>query len=142
MAGTPEVVAVTGKRKANQALVLVALALAAAAALVLHWFPPAGHGFYPRCTLFVWTGLLCPGCGSLRALSAITHGHFAEALHANLLLTLAIPVCALLAGWRRWRHGDWAWVTSIRPHIWWLLLAIVLGYGFVRNLPWLGALQP
>ena len=116
-------------------LVLVGCGLALAGAAILHFFPPEAHGFYPRCSLYVWTGLHCPGCGSLRALSALTRGDLREALDSNLLLTLSIPVGALLLALRRWRHGDWGLVSWMPGWGWWLALFVILGFGFIRNLP-------
>jgi hypothetical protein len=135
MARTSEIPAVSGENRANTALVIVGLALAVSAAAILHFFPPENHHFYPRCMLHAWTGLHCPGCGSLRALSALTRGEVAEALNANLLVTLSIPVVMVVIGLRRWWRGDWALVSWIPAWGWWLGLALVLGFGLMRNLP-------
>src|SRR5208283_1274662 len=55
-----------------------AAALAAAvAAAVLFVFDPATAGFYPVCALHEMTGLQCPGCGGLRAMHQVFHGHLA-----------------------------------------------------------------
>jgi hypothetical protein len=123
------------RQLANNTLVFVGCGLALFAAAILHFFPPEAHGFYPRCTLYAWTGLHCPGCGSLRALSALTHGDLRDALHSNLLLILAIPTAAVLLGLRRWRHGDWAVMSWVPPWGWWFFLVVILGFGFIRNLP-------
>jgi hypothetical protein len=133
MAGTPEITAVKAGAGANQAL-SSALDWLGAAGVDASFFPPESHAFYPRCTLHVWTGLLCPGCGSLRALSALTRGELSEALGSNLLLTLSIPVLLLL-GLRRWRRGDWALTSWVPNWGWWLALLLILGFGLIRNLP-------
>ena len=39
-----------------------------------------------ECEFYRHTGLYCPGCGSGRAVSALFHGRFAEALSYNILL--------------------------------------------------------
>ena len=41
--------------------------------------------------MYQLTGLACPGCGSLRALHQLTHGHFGEALRLNPMLVMALP---------------------------------------------------
>lgn len=135
MAGTTEITPVRRGPRANQALAVLGLLLLASAGAVLHYFPPASYAFYPRCTLHVWTGLLCPGCGSLRALSALTRGALLEALQYNSLLTLSIPLTFVLLGLRRWRCGDWALAEWIPGWGWWLLLLLILGFGLIRNLP-------
>src|SRR5438045_3746474 len=67
-----------------------------AAATVLFFFEPGAYTFYPRCLFYQTTGLLCPGCGSLRATHQLLHGHIAAALRLNALLVTAIPVGACL----------------------------------------------
>jgi len=51
-----------------------------------------------ECEFYRHTGLYCPGCGSGRAVSALFHGRFAEALSYNILLpVLGIPCLIILA---------------------------------------------
>ena len=132
----------SGSRGANFRLVVTGAALIFLGAAVLHFYPPETHAFYPRCMLHSWTGLHCPGCGSLRALSALARGDITEALRSNLLLTLSIPAAIGLLGLRRWLRGDWALLTSIPPWGWWIGLALVLGFGLIRNFPAFEFLQP
>ena len=119
-----------------------------AAGLVLFAFDPAHHAFYPVCTFYRTTGLLCPGCGSLRALHQLLHGHWRAALHDNLLLIASLP----LAGWfilhsvvAGTRHQPWC--PEIRPRWLWVALVVVILFGVLRNLPfaqrfWLAPLVP
>jgi hypothetical protein len=65
--------------------------VAALGAGVLLRFPPALSRFYPRCPVYEIFHLQCPGCGATRALAALLHGRFAEALHLNALFTLLLP---------------------------------------------------
>ena len=84
------------------------------------------------------TGLLCPGCGTLRALHQLLHGHLKSALLLNPLAVMALPV---LAGWYAMKG---AYVLAGRrapailiPAFWiWTLLAVVLVFWVLRNLPW------
>lgn len=69
-----------------------------AVALILFWFDPSRYGFYPTCLFHQTTGLLCPACGSLRALHQLLHGRLAEAFHFNPLLVLSLPLCAWFMG--------------------------------------------
>src|SRR5258708_7721801 len=62
-----------------------------AAAGILFFFDPAEHAFYPVCFFHRTTGLLCPGCGSLRALHQLSHGHLVAAFRFNPLLMLCLP---------------------------------------------------
>jgi hypothetical protein len=113
-------------------------------AAVLFFFDPSRHGFYPLCMFHRLTGWDCPGCGGLRATHQLLHGHLGEALRLNALVVLAVPVLMALA----WR---WLWVRvrgrRVPPKplatLWiWLLLAVMLGFGLARNLPFLLGAQP
>jgi hypothetical protein len=73
---------------------LLATSAAVAAVPVLYRFDPLRVHFYPRCPLYVMTGIYCPGCGALRAGHALLHGHFLTALDFNALLVLAAPFLA------------------------------------------------
>ena len=53
---------------------------------------PKVAGTYPPCPTFALTGLMCPGCGTLRALYALLHGDLASAWRANPLAVLAAPL--------------------------------------------------
>jgi hypothetical protein len=114
---------------------LLALAMLVIAA-VLYRFDPAQYGFYPRCQFHAMTGLQCPGCGGLRAIHALLHGHVAEACRLNALFVAALPAAVAFAGWQwlnRQRHP-----ASRRklPIAWvWILVAVVIAFGVARNLP-------
>jgi hypothetical protein len=113
-----------------------ALALAAGLCLVLFLFDPGQFRFYPRCILYQTTGLLCPGCGSLRALHHLLHGQVLAALHFNALLVAGTPVAAWLAArsFLRSSHGQ-AHSPGFHPAWLWAALAVVLLFGVLRNLP-------
>ena len=64
---------------------------------VLYFFDPATAGFYPACLFRLVTGIPCPGCGSLRAMHQLLHGHFAAAFALNPLLVLGLLVAAAFA---------------------------------------------
>ena len=73
---------------------LAAGAGAAAAVPVLYRYNPMQVHFYPRCPLYVMTGIYCPGCGALRAGHALLHGHLLTALDYNVLFVVALPFLA------------------------------------------------
>ena len=73
---------------------LLATSAAVASVPVLYRFNPLEVHFYPRCPLYVMTGIYCPGCGALRAGHALLHGHLLTALDYNALLVLAAPFLA------------------------------------------------
>ncbi|MDM1530605.1 DUF2752 domain-containing protein [Myroides odoratimimus] len=48
------------------------------------------------CMFYRETGWLCPGCGGQRALHALLHGHFREALEYNIMILVYFPLLAFL----------------------------------------------
>jgi hypothetical protein len=114
--------------------VIAGLAFSVCLAL-LYLFDPGQHGFYPRCQFHALTGLYCPGCGSLRALHQLLHGHVAAAFHFNALLVLAMAAL----GWRASRR---LFLKSLKhpaaflPPAWlWCGFAAMVIFGILRNLP-------
>lgn len=57
------------------------------------WLIDPGNGAgYVNCQFHQLTGLLCPGCGGQRALYALVHGHWGEALRSNAFaVALLLP---------------------------------------------------
>jgi len=109
----------------------------AGGAAVLFTFDPSRNGFYPLCLFHRVTGWNCPGCGGLRATHQLLHGHLGEAFRLNALVVLAVPALLALA-------ARWLWVRGRGRRIppkplatfWiWALLALMLGFGLTRNLP-------
>lgn len=95
------------------------------------WNPTAPHFF--TCPIHAATGLWCPGCGSTRAMYALTHGRALDALHNNVLVPFALVIlvyCALWSGSRipaRWiQYGA----------------ALVMVFALARNLAPFGFLTP
>lgn len=114
----------------------VALAAGAAVAYV-GVVDPNEPGHYPTCPFYALTGLLCPGCGALRATHALAHLDPAAAFGLNALLVLMAPVVAYV--WAGWLAAAWsgrAWRPSPpKPLHLWALMALVLLFWVVRNLP-------
>jgi len=101
---------------------------------VLFFFNPATSAFYPFCPLHRMTGLLCPGCGSLRALHQLLHGDVASAFRLNALLVLSLPLLAALAArafYRGYRGRPDAFGISGR--VFWASLAVAILFGILRN---------
>ena len=58
-------------------------------------FDPSTVRFCPRCTFLTLTGLKCPGCGTQRAIHALLHGNFLEAVRFNAMMVASVPLLAL-----------------------------------------------
>lgn len=108
------------------------------AAIILYFFDPAAaSNFYPKSPFRVLTGLYCPGCGTLRAVHQLLHGHFLAAADLNPLMILFLPYLL------------YAFVEYTAPVLFeqkvprlfikaewiWLGLKIILAYWVLRNLP-------
>lgn len=84
-------------RRARLAGYLGVAAVAVAGSTLIYLVDPAQPGHYPLCP-FKWaTGLDCPGCGSMRGLHQLLHGHVGAAANYNILFVIAAP--CLLVGW-------------------------------------------
>jgi hypothetical protein len=108
-----------------------------AALLVIFWFDPSRHGFYPKCLLHSLTGWNCAGCGSLRALHQVLHGDFLLAFRSNALLVLMLLATAGIGiGWLRgkWSAPDLG-KRFFRPATALGFLGIAIIFSVLRNLP-------
>ncbi len=113
----------------------LAALLVASAALILFFFNPQQHVFYPFCMFHRLTGLLCPGCGSLRAMHELLHAHFLAAVRFNPLLVASVPVLLIWGAKKLLRRANTAPAAQVSPAWIWSALGILLAFGIVRNLP-------
>lgn len=110
---------------------------------MLRTFDPNADGNpFLGCVFHQVTGLLCPTCGATRALHALVHFEPLRALSANALLLIGGPIGLLLV-LRALGRGP-ARLEPVLGRISspWLWVAIVLGFGVVRNLPGFEFLGP
>ncbi|HTS19695.1 MAG TPA: DUF2752 domain-containing protein [Verrucomicrobiae bacterium] len=96
-------------------------------AAVLFAFDPTRVNIYPVCAFHQLTGLWCPGCGTTRALHQLLHGNVVAAFHFNALSMAMLPVAGYLIV-----RGD---VTTLKPGWIWVLLAVIVAFGVLRNIP-------
>jgi hypothetical protein len=112
-------------------------ALGLAGLSVFLWSTPAAWSFIPGCPFTQLTGLLCAGCGSVRAWQELMHLHIVQALALNPYAVLIAPV---IAAWMVWHciraiTGKALAQPFISPWILWSFLALVLVITIARNLP-------
>jgi uncharacterized protein DUF2752 len=109
---------------------------AVATATLLYYFDPNQCPYYPTCLFHQTTGLLCPGCGSLRALHQLLHGHVLAALRFNPLLVLGLLPLGWFAGSVLIRNAH-ARSSAVLPSTRWLWVCLVLALAFSvwRNIP-------
>lgn len=121
-------------RRLRPALLAAGTATLVLGVLAVH--DPREPGSYLMCPSLALTGLACPGCGSLRALNAITRGDLGDAWGYNPLAVLALV--GLAVGWVFWivRLARGRPRQLVAPP--WLLLllaGVLLAYGVLRNVP-------
>lgn len=106
---------------------------------------PHRVGSWGFCPWRLLTGWDCPGCGGLRAVNDLDHGHVVAALHSNALVVGSLPFAAL--GWSWWAWRAWRARTAptarpprMRP---WVLGVAAASYGVLagafalyRNTAW------
>ncbi|MFD0690978.1 DUF2752 domain-containing protein [Actinomadura fibrosa] len=98
---------------------------------------PNVDGHYPTCPFLALTGYQCPGCGSLRTIHALAHGHVREALGLNVLAVAMLPVLAFFfVRWTAARVRDRpARARAGDPRLIWALFGGIVLFWVLRNLP-------
>jgi hypothetical protein len=104
---------------------------------ILWRFPPELYSFYPACPIHAYLHLECPGCGSTRALAALLHGRFTEALRLNALfvvLVLPLAVAYMAVAIRRaFRNDVFRW-PAVPQSATWTVLACASAFTVLRNM--------
>ncbi len=124
---------------------VTAVCAAAGAGLFWVWSTKDGTGIGFPCLVHELTGLYCSGCGASRALRAILHLQFYKALRYNAVFTLLAPFFAayfLAVGYSLVRYGEDRVSRRVPVMPLWLILAAVLAFGILRNLPIFSFLAP
>jgi Protein of unknown function (DUF2752) len=117
--------------------------LAAGATAVVGTVDPNQAGHYPTCPFLFVTGLYCPGCGSLRAVHALAHLDVATAVDRNPLLVATLPFLVVAwVAWLRRRVTGRPRRTVLPAAVVHTILAVVVGYWVLRNVPALEWLAP
>ena len=55
------------------------------------WFDPVKYAWIPKCPFHQFTGWNCPVCDMQRAMHALLHGRFVEAMSYNYFFVLTFP---------------------------------------------------
>lgn len=107
------------------------------AAVLLYMYNPSDSGVFPPCPFHKLTGLYCPGCGSLRGLHQLLHGHVLAAVKLNGLMVLALPFIGygLLAQGLKYFFEIRIPVIFV-PACWiWAVLGLIVFFAILRNIP-------
>jgi hypothetical protein len=115
------------------------------ASVLLHLRDPHRSGSWGYCPWLLLTGTYCPGCGGLRAVNDLTHGHVAAAASSNLLFVASLPFVVVI--WSRSVVDRWRGVQRRRDartvaFAAGAFLVLALVFAVVRNLPFGAWLAP
>lgn len=108
-----------------------------AGSVFLYHHSPEEKNWWLICLVYEVSGYYCPGCGAGRACFSILHGRFAQAFRYNPLLCLLLPWLALYLGacGVQWLLTGRETISRRIPiELAYVLLAVVLLYGVVRNI--------
>ena len=100
---------------------------------LVYFFDPNTDSIFPPCPTNAITKFHCTGCGTLRALHALVHGDFKEAISQNAMAVLFLPILPLMAIFPklfRFKFVPWA------------ILIIFAIYTILRNLEAFAFLAP
>lgn len=118
-------------------------ALVAAGATYLHVVDPDQPGHYPGCPFLAVTGYYCPGCGSARALHALTDLDLGTAFARNPIVPFCVAYLAVALArwtWRSWTGRPLTWLAPT-----WVLHTLWVGltlFWVLRNIPGWSWLSP
>ena len=98
---------------------------------------PLQNRLFPPCPLHASTGLWCPGCGATRASYLLLNGDLAGALHFNALWVVLAPFALYQAVAFAGEAFGVRWLRRIplTQTVIVALIASLIGFGVVRNLP-------
>lgn len=121
----------------SRSLILLLLAASAASAATAFFmlFPlESYHHIYPHCPWHSLTGTHCPGCGTLRGITAILQGDLSGLARNNLLAMLLSPIL-FYAGFNLISESIFGYrLPRISIPKWqYLLVTIIITYWIVRN---------
>ena len=122
---------------------LVLLVIVAGGLVTAYHLRP-GTPWYPKCVFFMATGLYCPGCGAGRALHALLYGQWLVAFRMNPLFFVLVPILlgCILAALVRDIRGKALPTHRIPASLYWVLVALVIVFSILRNLPGMDILRP
>jgi hypothetical protein len=125
------------KSKNNIFWLVLFLLLMVGGIVVYTLFDPNKSVWMPKCPFRLLTGWNCPACGLQRALHALLHGKFAEALSYNYFFVVSIPyVIALFVAeaLKRIPRGDNFIRAVEHPVLARMYIILFIAWGIIRNL--------
>jgi hypothetical protein len=109
-----------------------------AAAFVFIHYDPSHSALFPKCPVYMATGLKCPGCGSQRTVHFILSGDFLAAWRMNGLLVVSIPyiIFGVIAQGLQKHSMAFRWIRTRLYGVIaaWIVLAVIVCFTVLRNI--------
>jgi hypothetical protein len=104
---------------------------------MFYFLPQVEMVIHFQCPFHLLTGYYCPGCGSSRGLHSLMHGNIIEAMRNNLLMVISLPylIYSFVLFSYKEISGKELKRIFIKPYYIWLLLAFILLFWVLRNIP-------
>jgi len=113
------------------------------AAVAISLANPFAHHVTPPCPFHTITGWWCPMCGGTRAVWAAAHGQWRLMLHSNVLFpAVVVAIAWALLDWAGRATGWWHLPVPTGRKLRLVVIAVVVTFTVLRNLPGLGLLAP
>lgn len=64
---------------------------------LVYRYNPENCWWMPKCPFYTLTGLQCPSCGNTRALHALLHGNFSEAMAYNAMAPVLVGLFVVIS---------------------------------------------
>ena len=109
--------------------------------LVLYLVTGNYFDIYIPCPIKELTGLYCPGCGITRMFKSLLELDFYAAFRYNPLLFIMLPF-ALVLYFDYVVRKDKSFYKKIPEAIWYIIIALLIVYGILRNIPYFSFLAP
>lgn len=98
---------------------------------------PSEVDFLPKCPFYFTTGLYCPGCGSQRATHQLLNFNILGVIQQNILFLVCLLIVAYhvsVVGLNTYFNKN-IYNYMYHPKIGWFLLAFILIFWILRNIP-------
>lgn len=116
---------------------LFALGFLLGLAVIIYIYHPATSLRMIPCPFREITGLYCPGCGSIRALTQVAQGNLRKAVQHNVLAVIFLPllIWVILSNIKLVLTGKALPYPQLPAPAIWLLLFLFILFALLRNLP-------
>jgi len=116
---------------------LLALGFLLGLALIVYIYHPGSPFQMIPCPFREITGLYCPGCGSIRAMTQVVQGNLGRAVQHNVLAVIFLPllVWVILSNIKLVITGKALPYPRLPAAGMWLVLIIFILFAVLRNLP-------